>query len=68
MRNHIETLNQRVHVVNLDPAAEHFRYPVAADIRDLISLEDVQELGKIASGPMLATLRRPFFSPGAGTL
>ena len=41
MRNHIETLNRRVHVVNLDPAAEHFRYPVAADIRDLISLEDV---------------------------
>jgi hypothetical protein len=32
-----------VHVVNLDPAAEHFAYPVAIDIRDLISLTDVVE-------------------------
>jgi hypothetical protein len=32
-----------VHVVNLDPAAEHFEYPVAIDIRDLISLADVIE-------------------------
>ena len=47
MRNHIETLNRRVHVVNLDPAAEHFRYPVAADIRDLISLEDVMSEMKL---------------------
>eukprot|EP00322_Chrysochromulina_rotalis_P006073 CAMPEP_0115859832 /NCGR_PEP_ID=MMETSP0287-20121206/16818_1 /TAXON_ID=412157 /ORGANISM="Chrysochromulina rotalis, Strain UIO044" /LENGTH=278 /DNA_ID=CAMNT_0003314143 /DNA_START=40 /DNA_END=876 /DNA_ORIENTATION=- len=41
MRTHCETLERRVHVVNLDPAAEHFSYPVAADIRELISLEDV---------------------------
>ena len=26
-----------------DPAAEHFNYPVAFDIRDLVSLEDVME-------------------------
>jgi GTPase SAR1 family protein len=32
-----------VHVVNLDPAADHFAYPVSADIRELISLEDVME-------------------------
>lgn len=32
-----------MHVVNLDPAAEHFEYPVAIDIRDLISLADVIE-------------------------
>lgn len=32
-----------VHVVNMDPAAEHFEYPVAIDIRDLISLSDVIE-------------------------
>lgn len=29
--------------MNLDPAAEHFEYPVAIDIRDLISLADVIE-------------------------
>jgi hypothetical protein len=33
-----------VHVVNLDPAAETFEYPVAIDIRDLISLDDVMEV------------------------
>jgi GTPase SAR1 family protein len=32
-----------VHVVNLDPAADHFAYPVSADIRELVSLEDVME-------------------------
>lgn len=32
-----------VYVVNLDPAAENFDYPVAFDIRDLISLEDVMD-------------------------
>ncbi|KAF0736738.1 hypothetical protein LEN26_000147 [Aphanomyces euteiches] len=37
------------HVVNLDPAADHFEYPVAFDIRDLISLEDVME--ELGYGP-----------------
>ena len=30
-------------IVNMDPAAESFKYPVSIDIRDLISLEDVME-------------------------
>ena len=47
MRTHCETLRRRVHVVNLDPAAEHFSYPVAADIRELISLEDVMSEMKL---------------------
>ncbi len=35
---------RRVHVINLDPAAEHFRYDVAFDIRrDLISVDDVMD-------------------------
>eukprot|EP00584_Thalassiosira_punctigera_P023887 CAMPEP_0172554194 /NCGR_PEP_ID=MMETSP1067-20121228/53610_1 /TAXON_ID=265564 ORGANISM="Thalassiosira punctigera, Strain Tpunct2005C2" /NCGR_SAMPLE_ID=MMETSP1067 /ASSEMBLY_ACC=CAM_ASM_000444 /LENGTH=312 /DNA_ID=CAMNT_0013342519 /DNA_START=24 /DNA_END=959 /DNA_ORIENTATION=- len=34
---------RRVHVVNLDPAAEHFRYDVAFDVRDLISVDDVMD-------------------------
>jgi len=43
IRQHCENSKRRVHVVNLDPAAENFSYPVAMDIRELISLEDVME-------------------------
>lgn len=43
MRAHCETLKRRVHIVNLDPAAEHFNYPVAADIRSLVSLHGVMD-------------------------
>ena len=34
---------RRIHIINLDPAAEHFRYDIAFDIRDLISVEDVMD-------------------------
>jgi GTPase SAR1 family protein len=34
---------RRIHVANLDPAAEHFHYNVAFDIRELISVNDVME-------------------------
>ena len=37
------------YVVNLDPAADHFEYPVAFDIRDLISVEDVMQ--ELSYGP-----------------
>ena len=47
LQTHCETLKRRVHVINLDPAAEHFGYPVAADIRDLVSLEDVMSEMKL---------------------
>lgn len=40
---HCENTGRTVHVVNLDPAAESFKYPVSADIRDLISVDDVME-------------------------
>jgi GPN-loop GTPase len=43
IRRHCEAVKRVVHCVNLDPAAEHFSYPVSIDIRDLISLEDVAE-------------------------
>jgi len=46
MQEHGLTLGRnrrRFHVVNLDPAAEHFKYDVAFDIRDLISVDDVME-------------------------
>lgn len=43
---HCEVSKRSVHVINLDPAAEHFDYPVAWDIRDIISVDDVvQTLG-----------------------
>ena len=40
---HCCTQRRTVHVINLDPAAETFKYPVSIDIRDLISLDDVSE-------------------------
>lgn len=49
LHTHAEALRRRIHVVNLDPAAESFSYPVAADIRDLISLEDV--MSEMRLGP-----------------
>ncbi|GIL85989.1 hypothetical protein Vretimale_9027 [Volvox reticuliferus] len=51
---HCQAIKRTVHVVNLDPAAEAFQYPVSLDIRDLISLEDVmQELGLGPNGGLL---------------
>ncbi|KAK3238223.1 hypothetical protein CYMTET_51755 [Cymbomonas tetramitiformis] len=47
IHQHCETIGRTVHVVNLDPAAEEFAYPVAIDIRELISLEDVMEEMKL---------------------
>eukprot|EP00891_Asterochloris_glomerata_P001868 jgi/Astpho2/1868/e_gw1.00038.223.1_t len=43
LRQHCEAIGRTVHVVNLDPAAEEFKYPVSFDVRDLVSLEDVME-------------------------
>lgn len=40
---HCETVGRIVHVINLDPAAEEFDYPVSVDVKDLICLEDVME-------------------------
>jgi GTPase SAR1 family protein len=34
---------RRIHIANLDPAAESFRYEVSFDIRDLISVDDVMD-------------------------
>uniref|UniRef100_A0A7N0T9N7 GPN-loop GTPase 3 n=1 Tax=Kalanchoe fedtschenkoi TaxID=63787 RepID=A0A7N0T9N7_KALFE len=46
---HCETVGRSMHVVNLDPAAENFDYPVALDVRELISLDDVME--ELGLGP-----------------
>ena len=60
MRTHLETLRRRVQVINLDPAAEHFSYPVAADIRDLIPLEDVMSEMKLGpNGGLIYAMEYP---------
>ncbi|KAM4809343.1 GPN-loop GTPase 3 [Rhinophrynus dorsalis] len=51
MVQHCETLNRSVQVVNLDPAAEYFDYPVLADIRELIEVDDVMEDSSLRFGP-----------------
>ncbi|KAF7724753.1 ATP binding protein [Apophysomyces ossiformis] len=43
MMTHCQTTGRRVHLVNLDPAAENFEYEPTIDIRELITLEDVME-------------------------
>ncbi|KAI9470895.1 MAG: GPN-loop GTPase [Benjaminiella poitrasii] len=40
---HCQAAGRKVHLVNLDPAAEHFEYEPTIDIRELITLEDVME-------------------------
>jgi GTPase SAR1 family protein len=44
----------RIHVANLDPAAELYQYDAAFDIRDLISVEEVmEELGLGPNGALM---------------
>lgn len=51
---HCETIRRSINIVNLDPAAENFEYPVAVDIRELINLEDVMdELGLGPNGGLI---------------
>lgn len=40
---HCQATRRVVHCVNLDPAAEVFDYPCSVDIRDLITVDDVQD-------------------------
>lgn len=42
-----KTLKRNILVVNLDPAAEQFKYECILDIRDLISVDDVMEMTKL---------------------
>lgn len=54
IREHCATIGRTVHVVNLDPAAEDCLYPVAFDVRDLITVEDaMEELGLGPNGALL---------------
>ena len=51
LASHAETIGRKVHVVNLDPAAEHFTYEPLFDVRDLIGVDDVMEDAEIKLGP-----------------
>uniref|UniRef100_A0A4W3HG05 GPN-loop GTPase 3 n=1 Tax=Callorhinchus milii TaxID=7868 RepID=A0A4W3HG05_CALMI len=51
IQQHCEVIQRSVQVVNLDPAAEYFKYPVLADIRELIQVEDVMEDKSLGFGP-----------------
>mmetsp|Transcript_13912 Transcript_13912/g.19906 ORF Transcript_13912/g.19906 Transcript_13912/m.19906 type:complete len:113 (-) Transcript_13912:879-1217(-) len=58
IQDHCATLGKlrkrTVHVANLDPAAENFKYDVAFDIRDLISVDEVmEELGLGPNGSLM---------------
>ncbi|CDK27761.1 unnamed protein product [Kuraishia capsulata CBS 1993] len=47
--SHMQSIGRRAHIVNLDPAADPKEYEFTIDIRDLISLQDVQE--ELGLGP-----------------
>jgi GTPase SAR1 family protein len=49
MYKHCENTKRSMHVVNLDPAAEVFNYPVSIDLRELITVDEVME--ELAYGP-----------------
>lgn len=51
MVEHFSVLKRKCYVVNLDPAAEHFDYPVEHDIRELIHLDDVMQDEELKFGP-----------------
>jgi GPN-loop GTPase len=51
LQRHAFDSKRQIHVVNLDPAAEHFDYQPLVDIRDLIQLDDVMEDDELQYGP-----------------
>jgi len=58
--DHCQTVGRSIHIVNLDPAAEHFNYPVDMDIRELISLDDVMEdFGMGPNGGLIYCMEYP---------
>ncbi|KAM9956026.1 hypothetical protein ACTFIW_002238 [Dictyostelium discoideum] len=43
MRKYCEEIKRSVHIVNLDPAAEVFEYPVSVDIKNLVTVDEVMD-------------------------
>lgn len=54
IQDHCAAAGRTVRVINLDPAAEAFKYACSIDIRDLISVDDVmQEMGYGPNGALI---------------
>ena len=51
LQRHTENTHRMVKIINLDPAAEDFKYKVDADIRDLIHVDDAMEDEEMHLGP-----------------
>ncbi|VDN05128.1 unnamed protein product [Thelazia callipaeda] len=51
LQQHCSSTGRCVFFVNLDPAAEKFNYTAVVDVRDLISVDDVQEDKQLLLGP-----------------
>lgn len=51
IQDHCKNVGRSVFIVNLDPAADTFAYECTADIRELISVDDVLEDKEMAMGP-----------------
>jgi len=47
MDEYSKATRRKIYVVNLDPAAEHFNYDVAFDIREMITVEEVAKEMKL---------------------
>lgn len=43
MHQFMSAIGRKCSVVNLDPANDHTSYPVALDVRDLVTLEEIME-------------------------
>ena len=57
LHQHLTNIGRNVHMVNMDPAAEQFHYPVSFDVRDLVTLDDVMaELELGPNGGLLACM------------
>ena len=51
MAKHCEAVGRKAHVINLDPAAEHFDYEPIVDIRELIDFNEAMEDEDLHFGP-----------------
>lgn len=51
VQQHCLSVGRNVFFINLDPAAEKFSYTAAIDVRELISVDDVQEDKQLLLGP-----------------
>ncbi|KAI6198888.1 GPN-loop GTPase 3 [Aphelenchoides besseyi] len=51
IQEHCRSIQRQVFVINLDPAADSFKYQCDVDVRDLISVQDVQEDEELILGP-----------------